>query len=182
MRPGESFIEQPVRSLQTMLRVLANDDSRQPTVIPDGIYGPTTSQAVTFFQRKNGLPVTGITDQQTWDMIVQQYEPALIRINKAESIEILLDPNQIIRQGESSPYIYLLQSMLIQLSKDHTLIPEPNHSGILDESTSNALSAFQQLADLPVTGELDKVTWKYLVHHFTLNAHANANNNRADSL
>ena len=182
MRPGESFIEQPVRSLQTMLRVLANDDSRQPTVIPDGIYGPTTSQAVTFFQRKNGLPVTGITDQQTWDMIVQQYEPALIRINKAESIEILLDPNQIIRQGESSPYIYLLQSMLIQLSKDHTLIPEPNHSGILDESTSNALSAFQQLADLPVTGELDKVTWKYLVHHFTLNAHANANNNQADSL
>lgn len=182
MRPGESFVEQPVRSLQTMLRVLANDDPRQPTVIPDGIYGPTTSQAVTFFQRKNGLPVTGITDQQTWDAIVRQYEPALIRINKAEAIEILLDPNQIIRQGESNPYIYLLQSMLTQLSKDHALIPEPSHSGILDGSTSNALSAFQQLADLPATGELDKVTWKYLVHHFTLNAHVNAKYNSADSL
>ena len=174
MRPGESFIEQPVRSLQTMLRVLANDDPRQPTVIPDGIYGPTTSQAVTYFQRKNGLPVTGITDQQTWDTIVNQYEPALIRIDKAQPIEILLDPGQIIHKGEGSPYIYLLQSMLTQLSKDHVLIPEPGHSGILDSSTANSLSAFQQLADLPVTGELDKITWKHLVHHFTLNAHANA--------
>lgn len=174
MRPGESFIEQPVRSLQTMLRVLANDDPRQPTVIPDGIYGPTTSQAVTYFQRKNGLPVTGITDEQTWNTIVNQYEPALIRIDKAQPIEILLDPGQIIHRGESSPYIYLLQSMLTQLSKDHVLIPEPGHSGILDSSTSNSLSAFQQLANLPVTGELDKITWKHLVHHFTLNAHANA--------
>lgn len=180
MRPGESFIEQPVRSLQTMLRVLANDDPRQPTVVPDGIYGPTTSQAVTYFQRKNGLPVTGITDQQTWDTIVEQYEPALIRINKAEPIEILLNPGQVIIRDESSPYIYLLQSMLAQLSKDHTLIPDPGHSGILDRSTSNSLSAFQQLASLPVTGELDKITWKHLVHHFTLNAHANAGNYRAN--
>lgn len=175
MRPNESFIEQPVRSLQTMLRVLANDDPRQPTVVPDGIYGPTTTQAVTYFQRKNGLPMTGITDQQTWDTIVNQYEPALIRINKAEPIEILLDPGQIIKKGESSPYIYLLQSMLTQLSKDHTLIPEPVHSGILDSSTSTSLSAFQRLASLPVTGELDKITWKHLVHQFTLNAHKNAN-------
>lgn len=173
MRPGESFIEQPVRSLQTMLRVLAKDDPRQPTVVPDGIYGPSTTQAVTFFQRKNGLPATGITDQNTWDLIVTQYEPALIRIDKAQPIEILLDPGQVIKQGENSPYIYLLQSMLTQLSKDHTLIPEPNHSGILDGSTSGSISAFQRLTGLPVTGELDKVTWKHLVHQFTLNAHAN---------
>lgn len=178
MRPGESFVEQPVRSLQTMLRVLANDDPRQPTVVPDGIYGPTTTQAVTYFQRKNGLPATGLTDQQTWDTIVREYEPALIRINKAEPIEILLDPGQIIQKNESSPYIYLLQSMLTQLSKDHNLIPDPGHTGMLDTRTAASLSAFQKLADLPVTGELDKVTWKYLVHHFALNAHTNANISR----
>ena len=48
MRPPESFIEQPVRSLQTMLRVIAEDDDRFPTVVPDGIYGPTTMQAVSY--------------------------------------------------------------------------------------------------------------------------------------
>ena len=45
MRPEASFIEQPVRSLQTMLRVISQDDSRYPAVIPDGIYGPDTMHA-----------------------------------------------------------------------------------------------------------------------------------------
>ena len=83
MRPPESFIEQPVRSLQTMLRVLAQDDPTLPTVVPDGIYGPTTMAAVTEFQRRENLPLTGITDQRTWDRIVTKYEPALIRIDSA---------------------------------------------------------------------------------------------------
>ena len=158
-----------------MLRVLAEDDSRQPTVIPDGIYGPSTTQAVAAFQRSQGIPATGITDKQTWDRIVQEYEPARIRIGKAESIEVLLEPNQVFRRGDSSPYIYLLQSMLTQLSRDHTMIIPPGHTGILDEDTSVSLAAFQRLAALPETGNLDRITWKNLVHQFTLNAHANAN-------
>ena len=138
MRPGESFVEQPVRSLQTMLRVIAEDDSRLPTVIPDGIYGPTTMQAVSAFQRQYELPVTGITDQAT--------------------------------------YIYLLQSILIQLANDNPSISPPDHNGILDDPTSQALAAFQLLAALPPTGELDKITWKYLTKHFTLSANRHANN------
>jgi len=173
MRPPESFIEQPIRSLQTMLRVLAKDDSRLPSVIPDGIYGPATMQAVSAFQRQNQLPVTGITDQPTWDAIVKVYEPALIRIEKAQPIEILLDPGEVFRYGDSSPYIYLLQAMLTQLSGDHPTIVSPGHSGIIDDSTQDALRGFQALAGLPPTGEMDKITWKYLVHHFTLNAHHN---------
>ena len=171
MRPPESFVGQPVRSLQTMLRVLAEDDSRLPTVVPDGIYGPTTMHAVSAFQRQNGLPVTGIADQITWELIVAGYEPALIRVGKAESIQIVMDPGKVFRLGESSPYIYLLQSLLTQLSNDHPAINRPDHSGVLDESTAKALTAFQLLSDLPQTGELDKITWKQLVHQFSLNAH-----------
>ena len=173
MRPLESFVEQPIRSLQTMLRVIAEDDNKYPTVVPDGIYGPGTMHAISTFQRINGLPVTGLTDQRTWDLIVKNYEPALIRIDKAQPIEIIMDPGQIFRKNDSSPYIYLLQSMLTQLSLDHPTINPPGHSGIVDESTSRSLSAFQQLANLPITGELDKITWKHLVHQFTLNAHHN---------
>lgn len=174
MRPRESFIEQPIRDLQTMLRVIAEDDPKQPTVIPDGIYGPSTMNAVSAFQRRNDLPVTGITDQPTWDKIVLAYEPALIRIEKAEPIEIIMDPGKVFRKGDISPYIYLLQSMLTQLSTDHPAIISPGHSGVLDERTSESLSAFQRLADLPVTGELDKLSWRQLVRHFSLNAHHNS--------
>lgn len=174
MRPAESFIEQPIRSLQTMLRVLAEDDPRLPTVIPDGIYGPSTMQAVSAFQRQNGLPVTGITDQDTWNTIVKVYEPALIRVDKAEPIEIILDPRQVFRRGDSSPYIYLLQSMLTQLSNDHPNITPPGHSGIMDGSTIQSLIDFQKLSGLPESGEFDKLVWKHLVRQFTLNAHHNA--------
>ena len=170
MRPGESFIQQPVRSLQTMLRVLANDDTSLPSVIPDGIYGPTTAQAVSTFQRKYGLPVTGVTNQQTWDEIVYKYEPALIRVDKAEPIEIILNPGQVFRSGDASPYIYLLQAMLTQLSDNNPTIIRPNTTGVMDKSTTDALAAYQSLADLPTTGEFDKITWKHLVKHYTANA------------
>ena len=174
MRPPESFIGQPVRSLQTMLRVIAEDDDNYLTVIPDGIYGPSTMNAVSTFQRRQGLPITGVTDQRTWETIVKVYEPALIRVDKAEPIEIIMDPGQVFRKGDAGPYIYLMQSMLTQLSHDHPSITPPEHSGILDSSSSDSLSAFQSLAGLPVTGELDKITWKHLSKQFTLNAHHNA--------
>ena len=105
MRPEDSFIEQPVRSLQTMLRVLAEDNKMQPTVVPDGIYGPDTTQAITTFQRRYGLPITGITNQQTWDRIVLEYESALIRISEAQPIEVIMDPGKVYRYGDSSPNI-----------------------------------------------------------------------------
>ena len=46
MRPAESFVSQPVRSLQTMLRTLAEHDSRYETVVPDGVYSSQTMSAV----------------------------------------------------------------------------------------------------------------------------------------
>ena len=178
MRPGESFIEQPIRSLQTMLRVIAEDDPRLPTVVPDGIYGPSTMNAVTAFQRQYGIAATGVVDQLTWERIVTVYEPALVRVGKAEPIEIVMDPGQVFRSGDGSPYIFLLQSMLTQLSIDHPSINAPGHSGFLDASTMDALAAFQRLSDLPDNGELDKLTWKHLVRQFTLNAHHHAAEHR----
>ena len=174
MKPGESFVEQPVRSLQTMLRVIAESDDNYQTVVPDGIYGPSTMHAVSLIQRRNSLPVTGIVDQATWDQIVLLYDEALVVIDKAEPIEILIDAGQVFREGDGGPYIYLLQSMLIQLSQDHPAIRRPNHTGFVDMSTMQALEDFQNLAALPVTGTLDKITWKHLARQFTLNAHHNA--------
>lgn len=170
MKPPETFVARPVRSLQTMLRVISEDDNRIPTVVPDGIYGQSTMNAVSAFQRGNGLPVTGITDQATWESIVNIYEDALIRIGKAQPIEIVFEPGQIFRRGDRSPYLYLLQSMLTVLSQTSPTIGSPPQSGAIDSRTAEALAAFQILAGLPPTGELDRITWKYLVHHFTQEA------------
>ena len=168
MRPGESFIGQPIRSLQTMLRVLAEQDPRHKPIIPDGIYGPETMTAVSTFQRLHGLPVTGVTDLNTWEAIHSAYEPALINIDAAQPLEIVLNPNQIIRRGERHPNVWVLQAMLAVLAEIYESISAPGHTGILDNATSDSLAAFQMLSGLPMTGQLDKRTWKELALHYPL--------------
>jgi len=151
-----------------MLRVIAEDDPSHETLIPDGIYGPATMSAVSTFQRKHGLNVTGVTDQNTWERIVAEYEPALIRIDTAEPVEIILNPNQVIRRGERHPHLYLVQAMLIVLSETYKSIGTPSLSGLLDDATSDSIASFQALNRLPMTGNLDKQTWKHLALHYPL--------------
>lgn len=170
MRPPESFIGQPIRSLQTMLRVLAEDDPAYSRIIPDGIYGPETVAAVSTFQRKHGLPVTGITDQKTWETIVAHYDPALIRIDEAYPLYIILNPGQVLRKGERHPHVYLVQGMLAALSDVYGSIQKPGLTGLMDEATADALASFQQLNGLPMTGNLDKHTWKHLALQYPLGA------------
>lgn len=168
MRPNESFVAQPVRSLQTMLRVIAENDELQPSVIPDGIYGPQTVTAVSTFQRRNGLPITGVADEQTWDQVVAAYQPALIAVGPVQPLEIILEPKQVIRRGEANPNLYLVQAILIVLSQSYGSITAPAVTGILDLPTANALSEFQVLSLLPATGELDRETWKNLAIHYPM--------------
>lgn len=170
MRPPESFIGQPVRSLQTMLRVIAAHHEDLPSVIPDGIYGQQTMNAVSAFQQKFGLPITGVTDQRTWEVIVSVYYPALTNVTPAEPLRIILEPNQVIHLGERHYSLYLVQAMLISLSQDYGSIPQPPLSGTLDSGTADSLQAFQRLSGLPITGDLDKITWKHLVLQFQLSA------------
>ncbi len=168
MRPEESFINQPIRSLQTMLRILAADEGRKISLVPDGIYGRQTAAEVSAFQRRHGLPVTGVTDLDTWEAIVRSHEPARIRQYPAQPLEVILNPGQVIRSGEFHPNIFLAQGMLTTLAGIYSSITQPGFSGYLDLPTVQALESFQALSALPMTGELDKITWKHLSHHYPL--------------
>lgn len=170
MKPAESFVNQPVRSLQTMLRTIASIEPQQVNVIPDGIYGPQTAQAVRSFQRRMGLPVTGTVDQATHAGIVREYERAWIEADRAQPVPVTLDPGQVIRRGETHHLLYLVQSMLTVLHMLVPRIPKPEHTGVLDPETVESLSQFQAYAGLPPTGELDKRTWKNLALHYALAA------------
>lgn len=168
MRPPESFINQPIRSLQNMLRVIAQRDDRQPSVIPDGIYGPQTMKAVAAFQRNHTLPATGVTDQKTWDSIYAQYEPALIHVAPAQPLELVLDPGLVFHRGDSDPDLYVIQAVLLVLSQLYHSISPPSQSGVLDEATAFSIETFQEMNGLPRTGELDKITWKHLALHYPM--------------
>lgn len=170
MRKNESFIGQPIRSLQTMLRVIAENDPAHERIIPDGVYGPETVSAVSTFQRIHALPVTGVTDNRTWDAVVEIYEEALIEQQDAQPLQVILNPKQVIRKGERHPHMYLIQAMLTVLAETYESIGMPSSSGILDEATADALTSFQELSGLPMTGHLDKITWYHLVLQYPLAA------------
>lgn len=170
MRPNESFVGQPIRSLQTMLRVIAENDGHLPRVIPDGVYTPDTTRAVSSFQRQAGIPVTGVTDQQTWDAIVPVYEAALVEIGEAAPLSIVLEPRQVIRRGEEIPDLFVVQAVLTVLSQVYAGIPQPTMNGILDLPTSQSLAAFQEFSLLPATGDLDRQTWHQLALHYPMAA------------
>ena len=170
MRNPESFLNQPIRSLQTMLRIIGENDPRHDRIIPDGIYGPETVNAVSTFQKIHGIPVTGVTDNQTWDAVVELYEEALIEQQEAHPLQIILNPGQVIRKGERHPHLYLVQAMLTVLSEQYASIGRPAVTGLLDEATADALSSFQALSGLPMTGHLDKHTWHHLALQYPLGA------------
>ena len=178
MRPPESFVGQPVRSLQTMLRVIGEDTGQDRTVIPDGFYGNNTRDAVSEFQRSRGLPSTGIADEDTWQRIVTEYPDALTRVGPAEPLQLILNPGQVIRAGESHPYLFLIQAILTALEEDYGSIPAPPTTGVLDMPTADSISTFQRLSQLPETGEVDKITWKHLARHYPLAVNLNYSQNR----
>lgn len=168
MRPLESFVGQPIRSLQTMLRVIETDAGLDLPVIPDGIYGNQTQRAVSRFQQERGLPVTGIADQSTWERIVLEYPDALARVSPAEPIRILLDPGAEFRLGDESYYIYLMQAMLLALGEIYESVTVPQVNGIFDQVTADSVASFQMMSQLPQTGIMDKVTWKHLALQYPL--------------
>lgn len=173
MRPPESFLGQPIRDLQTMLRALMKANNVQTGLVPDGIYGAKTVGAVSDFQRDNGLPVTGVTDEATWNAIFAAYGPVKINADPAFPLNILLNANQVITKGERNENLFIVQGILMVLSRRYSSIYPPAMTGILDAQTRESIASFQNLSNLPITGNLDKITWKNLALQFPLAANLN---------
>lgn len=170
MKPGESFVAQPIRSLQTMLRTISQVDPEQLSVIPDGVYTQQTTEAVRSFQKNHSMPQTGSVDQDTWDAIVRAYKPAQIETEPAEPLYITLNVGQTFRKGDRHHHITLVQAMLRLIAENYLGFPSAELTGVYDEATESAVAALQRLSGLEVNGVLDKRTWKHLVKHHATSA------------
>lgn len=170
MRPEESFVGQPIRALQTMLRTIAQSDPNQISVIPDGVYSQQTADAVRSFQENRGLPPTGTADQNTWEQIAEAYRPARVEALPAEPVYINLNPGQSFQRGDRHHHISLIQAMLQLLSRVYLQFPQLALTGEFDGPTEDAVLLLQELSGLPANGILDKNTWKHLVLHHALAA------------
>lgn len=55
-----------VRQMQEQLARISQSYPAIPRIVPDGVYGQSTQNAVEVFQSVFGLPVTGVVDYNTW--------------------------------------------------------------------------------------------------------------------
>jgi hypothetical protein len=156
------FLGRSVTSLQTMVRVIARHDPACPSVVPDGIYGPATARAVTAQQRLAGLPQTGITDFATWQAIVAAYQTALVEVEPAAPLDIVMNPNQVILEGSDNLHILLIQAMLHILHQVYPNVADCPLSGVCDETTAEALRSLQRCCGAEPSGILDKGLWQLL--------------------
>lgn len=174
MNPERTFYNQPIRSLQTMLQTIAMFSREYQRIIPNGIYGPETQLAVSTFQRHRGLPVTGITNRQTWDEIVRMYDSAVEELSAARAIEDSGYSGFPFTRGDQGARLKMAQCMLCEIADQYSCVCPPELTGIMDEMMINSITEFQRLSGLPATGKLDKTTWNHLTLQFSLAEARNA--------
>jgi peptidoglycan hydrolase-like protein with peptidoglycan-binding domain len=149
-----------VRNLQRYLRRLSLAYGSIPSVPIDGIFESETARALSEFQRIFGLPITGTADLVTWDTLYAEYEK-LIKTDQILSPDLFppLPQNYEISEGEPLAATALVQWMLNELTVLYDELPLLSVSGIYDEPTARAVSLFQRVKGLPVTGKVDRQTW-----------------------
>ena len=161
MREPEAYFGRPVYSLQTMLRQIADADSRVLPVVPDGRYGRNTYASVRSFQEAHGLPPTGTADRETWDAIVREHNKILPELIPPATRPLWISGRSV-EPGQCSIHLYLVQGLLTALSVLYPEVTVPPMSGCLDPVTEAGLRWVQKTAGLPQTGILNTATWHAL--------------------
>ncbi len=160
-----NFLGKPVSSLQTMLRLVGTNHgiAAVARVIPDGIYGKQTEEAVRAFQRSAGLPVTGSVSFETWQQLVKEFQCCWVDQMQAAPLRIVLQPNQRILPGERNCHMCLIQSMLVTLSGFFDNMPAATMSGVNDAPTQKAVKFLKGCSCQSDDAVIDKQFYALLV-------------------
>ena len=160
--------KQAIINLQKYLRRVSFDRSGGNTVPLDGIFDTATKKALEDFQRSAGLPVTGIADKQTWDILFEEYMHQTK--NERESGGLYIFPqtpeNYTVSLGDTLTLVRIIQLLLLELRAAYDIFEDVTESGTFDVGTKEAIKAFQRINGLPPTGEVDETTWNRIVREY----------------
>ena len=160
--------QNPIFEIQQYLRELAKDGYQIPMIIPDGIYGPETVNAVTVFQSLVGLPADGVVDYATWQALRAAYEQVMLDRALSAPIypfeEVLRDG--LITEGNTLPLIYIIQIMLRTIGVAYQNLDMQAITGVYDGQTMENIRTFQRVNGIPITGDVDKQTWNRLAQAY----------------
>ncbi len=175
--PEESYPGEPlsngdegedVRILQEQLNRIAINFPQLPLTEVTGVYGESTVNAVSEFQRLFVLPVTGVTDRATWYRVSQIYSSVkrlaeITSEGQRATYNQQLYPGSPISRNSRGSEVQEIQFYLQRISRFNPLVESPELDGIYGRDTERAVISFQNAYGLTPDGVIDEADWNRLV-------------------
>ena len=152
----------PVQSLQHMLNHLARTIQALPRLAETGTFDEATLEAVMIFQRDFALPVTGIVDLTTWNVILSAYYDNLVQFGFPSPLHVFPDGTDSVGKLEQAAELRIAQAMFAELAKFISNFESTEFDGVNSGATFQNLRKLQTLSALPESGILDRATWGVL--------------------
>lgn len=147
-----------VRMLQYYLAVIgAYYEAVQPVEIT-GYFGEMTEKSVKSFQRVFGLPQSGMVDRATRNDLYRAYK-GIAETVKPDYTAVALYPGTVLREGDTSSYVRIIQEYLTFIHETYPNIPAVNNTGYFGPVTRQSVIEFQKQFGINQTGIVGAVTW-----------------------
>lgn len=139
-----------IREIQRYLFALHYFTDAIPFLTIDGVYDDTTRAAVLAYQELRSLPMTGIVDESTFDLLFADYTAASIALEQNASIPP--DTPLPVGIGKSGAGIRNLQELISALLPRYGIRVTVDRSGIYSYATARAVNALRRVYRLPEDG------------------------------
>ena len=161
LREGDSG--NAVANLQYYLNYLSGFYESIPPLAIDGSFGPSTAAAVADLQNTFGLVADGIVGPVTWEALYDAYL-GIVSTIPVEYVEgnVIPFPGAVLRLGSDSDDVRVLQEYLNYVAQSFPSITPVSVTGYFGPRTREAVIAFQELAGLPIRGQVSAITWNAL--------------------
>ncbi|WP_165445384.1 peptidoglycan-binding domain-containing protein [Bacilliculturomica massiliensis] len=158
-----------VEILQYFLSLFSEFYLTVPPVAITGVFGPETKSSVLGFQGEYGLPLTGVVDAKTWNVMYDAFRGIAVTVfTEDEIFAIQVRPygGTVLKLGSAGEDVTALQEYINALAFAFLDIDPVAVTGVFDESTENSVKQYQRLMGLPETGEVDRTVWNAIINSY----------------
>jgi len=112
------------------------------------------------FQKKYGLPGTGVVDKYTWGKLIDAYDNLLKSIpSEYLQYEDEFFGGRLLTLGTKGDDVRRLQKLLLKICREKRNIPGVRVTGEYDTLTQQSVRVLQELLQLPVNGIVGAAVW-----------------------